>query len=233
MKKILLVTVLFAVISCSQEGYKSSKLKDQKDSSSYAIGADIARTFKRTGIEVNSEALYKGFYEYSSDTTKVKRTIKEDEIAKILEKFQQKLIAEKQAQSQKDGEKNLKAGKEFLEKNKSVAGVQVTASGLQYQVIKMGNGPKPTSNDKVKVHYTGSTIDGTIFDSSVQRGEPVVFPLTGVIPGWTEGLKLMPVGSKFKLFIPSELAYGERGAGDVIKPNSTLIFDVELIAIEK
>ncbi len=233
MKKILLVTVLFAVISCSQEGYKSSKLENQKDSASYAIGADIARTFKRTSIEVNSEALYKGFYEYSSDTTKVKRTIKEDEIATILEKFQQKLIAEKQAQSQKDGETNLKAGKDFLEKNKSVAGVQVTASGLQYQIVKMGNGPKPTSEDKVKVHYTGSTIDGAIFDSSVQRGEPVVFPLTGVIPGWTEGLKLMPVGSKFKFFIPSELAYGDRGAGDVIKPNSTLIFDVELIGIEK
>lgn len=119
----------------------------------------------------------------------------------------------------------------FLAKNKEKAGVSVTPSGLQYEVIKMGTGPKPTQNSTVKVHYTGTLIDGTEFDSSVKRNEPAQFPVSGVIPGWTEALQLMPVGSKFKLYIPENLAYGANKAGDVIKPFSTLIFEVELLEI--
>ena len=121
----------------------------------------------------------------------------------------------------------------FLADNKGKSGVTTTASGLQYEVVKMGNGPKPTTESMVKVHYTGTLIDGTEFDSSVKRNEPAQFPVSGVIPGWTEALQLMPVGSKFKLYIPQDLAYGENGAGDIIKPYSTLIFDVELLEIIK
>jgi FKBP-type peptidyl-prolyl cis-trans isomerase FklB len=127
---------------------------------------------------------------------------------------------------------NKVAGENFLEANKAVAGVQVTESGLQYKVEKMGKGKKPSATDKVKVHYHGTLIDGTVFDSSVERGEPIVFALNQVIPGWTEGVQLMPVGSKFTFYIPAELAYGERETGS-IKPYSALIFEVELIGIEK
>jgi FKBP-type peptidyl-prolyl cis-trans isomerase len=121
----------------------------------------------------------------------------------------------------------------FLSKNKEKAGVTTTASGLQYEVIKMGTGPKPTAQNTVKVNYVGSLIDGTEFDSSVKRNEPATFPVSGVIPGWTEALQLMPVGSKFKLFLPSTIAYGANGAGEVIKPFSTLVFEVELLEIVK
>ena len=128
---------------------------------------------------------------------------------------------------------NLTLGREFLEENAKKDSVKVTESGLQYMVLKEGKGAKPGATDTVTVHYTGTLIDGKVFDSSVERGEPATFPLNRVIPGWTEGLQLMSEGSKYRLFIPSELAYGERGAGDDILPNSTLIFDVELIKVTK
>ena len=128
---------------------------------------------------------------------------------------------------------NLTIGREFLEENAKNDSVKVTESGLQYMVLKEGNGAKPGPTDTVTVHYTGTLIDGKVFDSSVERGEPATFPLNRVIPGWTEGLQLMSEGSKYRLFIPSELAYGEKGAGDDILPNSTLIFDVELIKVTK
>ena len=128
---------------------------------------------------------------------------------------------------------NLTLGREFLAENAKNDSVKVTESGLQYMVLKEGNGAKPGPTDLVTVHYTGTLIDGKVFDSSVERGEPATFPLNKVIPGWTEGLQLMSEGSKYRLFIPSELAYGEKGAGEDILPNSTLIFDVELIKVEK
>jgi FKBP-type peptidyl-prolyl cis-trans isomerase FklB len=128
-------------------------------------------------------------------------------------------------------EANLRAGEEFLVNNKTREGVHTTASGLQYEVLTEGNGPKPKATDKVKCHYHGTLIDGTIFDSSVQRGQPATFPLNMVIKGWTEALQLMPVGSKYRLFLHPTLAYGERQTGAVIGPNSTLIFDVELLDI--
>ena len=131
------------------------------------------------------------------------------------------------------GEENLKKGQAFLEANKSKDGVKTTASGLQYIVMKEGAGAKPTLNDKVTTHYHGTLIDGTVFDSSVERGQPASFPVSGVIPGWTEALQMMTVGSKYKLFVPANLGYGERGAGGKIGPNSVLIFEVELISIDK
>ncbi|MDO9614559.1 MAG: FKBP-type peptidyl-prolyl cis-trans isomerase, partial [Bacteroidota bacterium] len=135
--------------------------------------------------------------------------------------------------SKAEADKNIKAGEEFLAANGSKAGVVTLPSGLQYEIITAGTGSKPTTADQVKCHYHGTTIDGKVFDSSVERGEPAVFPVGNVIPGWTEALQLMPVGSKWKLFIPAALAYGERGAGADIKPNSTLIFEVELLEIVK
>ena len=130
------------------------------------------------------------------------------------------------------GQENVAKGKAFLEENKKKAGVQTTASGMQYIVMKEGTGAKPGLNDKVTTHYHGTVIDGTVFDSSVERGQPASFPVSGVIPGWTEALQMMPVGSKWKLFLPSELAYGERGAGGKIGPNSVLVFEVELLSID-
>ena len=129
------------------------------------------------------------------------------------------------------GDKNKTEGEEFLAKNKEKEGVKTTDSGLQYEIIKEGTGPKPKETDKVKVDYTGTLIDGTVFDSSVQRGQPATFGVNQVIPGWTEALEMMPVGSKWKIYIPSDLGYGERGAGKDIGPNSTLIFEVELLDI--
>ena len=130
-------------------------------------------------------------------------------------------------------DKEKAKGAAFLAENKKKEGVVETASGLQYKVVKMGTGAKPTATDKVKVHYHGTLLDGTVFDSSVERGQPITFPLNQVIAGWTEGVQLMPVGSKFIFYIPSNLAYGDRAAGDKIKPGSTLIFEVELLDIEK
>jgi FKBP-type peptidyl-prolyl cis-trans isomerase len=142
------------------------------------------------------------------------------------------MMAKAQAESQKKGEGNKVKGEKFLAENKNAKGVTTTASGLQYSVIKEGTGPKPTASSTVKVHYTGKLLDGTTFDSSVDRGEPVEFPLNGVIPGWTEGLQLMNKGAKYKLYIPANLAYGDRGAGNAIGPNETLIFEVELLEIK-
>jgi FKBP-type peptidyl-prolyl cis-trans isomerase len=136
-----------------------------------------------------------------------------------------------EAAGEKEGQLNLEAGNAFLEENKGREGVKTTASGLQYEVITEGTGPIPSAEDRVRVHYHGTLIDGTVFDSSVERGEPAVFGVGQVIPGWTEALQLMPVGSKWKIYVPSELAYGERGAGADIGPNTTLIFEVELLEI--
>ena len=151
--------------------------------------------------------------------------------------FLQQKQAEKMEASRKANagiiETNHKAGEAFLAENKTKPGVVTTASGLQYMVIKEGTGPKPQPSDKVKCHYHGTLIDGTVFDSSIDRGEPIEFPVTGVIQGWVEALQLMPVGSKWKLFIPPSLAYGDNAAGPKITPGSTLIFDVELLDIVK
>lgn len=151
----------------------------------------------------------------------------------LLRREFDKINQRREAEKAEKGTANLELGKKFLEENKAKEGVVTLESGLQYQIITEGTGAKPALTDRVKCHYHGTLIDGTVFDSSVERNEPSVFPVNGVIKGWTEALQMMPVGSKWKLFIPSELAYGESGAGDKILPNSTLVFEVELIDIEK
>lgn len=194
------------------------------DKVSYALGLSIGNNFRASGIQnLQVEDFVKGLNDVLNET---KSEISYDEAKQILNEYFMKLHQERL-------ELNKKAGEEFLQINKGKAGVVTLPSGLQYQVLKQGEGNKPTTLDKVKCHYHGTLINGTVFDSSVQRGEPAVFGVSQVIPGWTEALQLMPVGSKWRLFIPSDLAYGERGAGEAIEPNSTLVFDVELLDIVK
>ena len=188
------------------------------DKVSYALGLSIGNNFLNSGIkDLNMDDFVNGM----TDVLKEKKpAISYDEAKQVINEYFMKLQKEKL-------EINKKAGEEFLAINRGRAGVVELPSGLQYQVLKTGNGPKPTATDKVKCHYHGTLINGTVFDSSVERGQPAVFGVNQVIPGWVEALQLMPVGSKWRLFIPSNLAYGEHGAGEMIEPNSTLIFDVK------
>jgi FKBP-type peptidyl-prolyl cis-trans isomerase FklB len=155
----------------------------------------------------------------------------EEEIRQTMMAFQKEMMAKQEEQMKKAGEKNKKEGEAFLAENKKKEGVITLPSGLQYKVIKAGQGKKPQASDKVTVHYRGTLINGTEFDSSIRRGQPATFPVSGIIPGWSEALQLMQEGAQWQLFIPPNLAYGERGAGNVIGPNSTLIFEVELISV--
>lgn len=194
------------------------------DKVSYALGLSIGNNFQNSGIKCLQ---VEDFVQGLSDVLNEKQpAISYDEAKKVINDFFLRLHKEKL-------EINKKAGEEFLSINKGRAGVVTLPSGLQYQVLQQGNGEKPKATDKVKCHYHGTLINGTVFDSSVERGTPAVFGVNQVIPGWVEALQLMPVGSKWRLFIPSNLAYGENGAGEMIESNSTLIFDVELLDIVK
>lgn len=194
------------------------------DKVSYALGLSIGNNFENSGIkDLQVEDFVKGLTDVLSGN---QPAITYDEAKEVINDYFMKLQKERL-------EINKKAGEEFLNINRHKAGVVELPSGLQYEVLKNGTGTKPTATDKVKCHYHGTLINGTVFDSSVQRGEPAVFGVSQVIPGWVEALQLMPVGSKWRLFIPSNLAYGENGAGNLIEPNSTLIFDVELLDIVK
>lgn len=211
-------------------GQEKIDLKNPQQRASYSIGADIGSNFKRQGIEVDSKAMAVGL----ADAIAGKTQLTEAEMKETLNTFRTEMMAKMQAKQKVAGEQNVKDGEAFLAANAKKDGVKVTSSGLQYKTIKPGAGKvSPKATDTVKVHYHGTTIDGTVFDSSVERGEPVSFPLNGVIPGWTEGVQLMKEGDKFQFVIPSKLAYGEQGAGGKIGPNSTLVFDVELLSIEK
>ncbi|MRG45955.1 FKBP-type peptidyl-prolyl cis-trans isomerase [Chitinophaga sp. SYP-B3965] len=200
-----------------------SIIKTSLDSVSYAIGNDLAQMLKGQGLDsLNLKVLFAAIQDQYAGK---KPLLSADEGTATVSKHIMKVKAEKAA-------KNKAVGEKFLAQNKTKPGVVTLPSGLQYQVITTGTGPKPALTDKVKVHYNGTLIDGTPFDSSIKRGEPLVIGLTGVIKGWTEVLQLMPVGSKWKVFIPADLAYGDRQAGADIKPGSTLIFDMELMGIE-
>jgi len=192
------------------------------DKISYALGLSIGNNFKASGVnDIDIEAFSKAIMDVLKDQ---KPSMSYDEAKQIINDF----FTELQGQRL---EINKKAGEEFLKINKEKEGVNTLPSGLQYTILKKGEGKIPVATDTVKVHYEGTLIDGTIFDSSIQRGQPASFGVTQVIQGWVEALQLMPVGSKWKLYIPSNLAYGEAGAGNSIEPNSTLIFDVELLDI--
>ncbi len=194
------------------------------DKVSYALGLSIGNNFQNSGINnLNVDEFVKGLKAVLEDT---KPELSYEESKEIINAYFMKLQTERL-------ELNKKAGEEFLAINKERPNVVTLPSGLQYEVLKAGEGEKPTASDKVKCHYHGTLINGQVFDSSEQRGEPAVFGVSQVIPGWVEALQLMPVGSKWRLFIPSDLAYGEHGAGDAIEPNSSLVFDVELLDIVK
>jgi FKBP-type peptidyl-prolyl cis-trans isomerase FklB len=205
-------------------------LKTQKEKASYAIGMNIGKNLKRDSVEVDPAILYRAL----KDAIAGNKLLLTDEEAKgALTALQTEVRAKEEAKIKAAAVENKKAGEEFLAANKSKEGVVTLPSGLQYKIIKEGTGPKPAADDTVLCHYRGTLVDTTEFDSSYKRGEPLKIPVGGVIKGWTEAIQLMPVGSKWQLFIPSNLAYGERGApGSPIGPNSTLIFDVELISIE-
>lgn len=192
------------------------------DKISYALGLSIGNNFLSTGIKnVDLESFIKGVQDVMNN---VPVAMSYEEAQQVMNEYFTKLQGERL-------ELNQKAGQEFLSINKERPGVATLPSGLQYEIIKEGNGPKPKATDQVECHYHGTLIDGTVFDSSVERGQPATFGVNQVIPGWVEALQLMPAGSKWKLFIPSNLAYGERGAGQSIEPNSTLIFEVEILNI--
>lgn len=204
---------------------------NQFDSLSYALGLSMGNNFRASGIEkINVQDFADGVAAvfYGSQPK-----MSYDEAKAEIQKFFTELEAKQQKAAAAMAEVNEKAGNEFLAENGKRAEVKTTASGLQYEVLKEGDGPTPTANDKVVVHYTGKLIDGTVFDSSEERGVPATFGVTQVIPGWVEALQLMTVGSTWRLFIPSALAYGPQGAGGVIGPNQTLIFDVTLLEIAK
>jgi len=200
------------------------RLANAVDSVSYSIGINVGMGLRQQNLsDANVQALLKGLEDVLKDR---KGQLTPEQASEVIQGF-----FTRQHSAKSDA--NKKSGERFLEENKGKPGIVTTASGLQYQIVKAGTGPKPTANDKVKAHYTGRLIDGTVFDSSVERGEPLEIPVNGVIQGWVEALQLMPVGSQWKLFIPANLAYGERGAGPQIGPNSTLVFDIELLEIVK
>jgi FKBP-type peptidyl-prolyl cis-trans isomerase FklB len=207
---------------------ETTALKTQKDKINYGIGVSVLRNFKQQGIEVDLDVVIKGM----KDAQAGKLLLTEEDLRKTLDAYQAEL-RQKHVQAMKAaGEINKKEGEAFLSANKKKEGVVTLPSGLQYKILKAGSGKKPTDTDTVECRYKGTLINGTEFDNSERTGKPVSFRVTGVIPGWTEALKLMPVGSKWQLFIPPQLAYGERGAGMQIGPNATLIFEVELLAIK-
>lgn len=205
-------------------------LKTQKDKISYSIGLDIGSTLKRQSIDVDESLMGSGIRDGLSGN---KPLLTDEQTKLIMSRFQKDMMEKQVAVRKASGEKNSAEGKKFLEENKKKEGVKTTASGLQYKVLKEGSGTSPKETDTVKVNYRGTTIDGKEFDSSYKRGQPATFPVNRVIKGWTEGLQVMKPGGKYQFFIPSDLAYGERGAGPDIGPNATLLFDVELIDVEK
>ena len=229
--KLQLIAVLGFVLLVSQVSAEEKPvLKDQKDKVSYSIGMNIGNNLKKQAIDVNPDALVYGIKDALSGG---KALITEQEVNDTLMAFQKEMASKQSERLKELGEKNKKEGEAFLAENKKKEGVITLPSGLQYKVIKEGTGETPKLTDTVTTNYRGTLIDGTEFDSSYRREQPATFPVKGVIPGWTEALQLMKVGSKWQLFTPSNLAYGERGAGRDIGPNAVLIFDVELLSIKE
>ncbi len=225
---VLAMTVLAA---CSQGQKGRVALKTEMDSVSYAIGADIGTNFKRSKLDdVNLDAMKMGLRDGLDSAS----MMDEETLQAVVQEYMMKLQKDQMAEEAKAGEASRMKGEEYLATNGKRDGVITTPSGLQYEVITMGTGDKPAATDRVRVHYAGTLIDGTEFDSSYKRGEPAEFGVNQVIPGWVEAIQMMPAGSKWKLHIPSDLAYGPGGApGGSIPPNSVLVFDVELLEVLK
>ncbi len=229
MKSFLTTGLMMAVLSPLSFAEKLT-LESDTQKASYLIGRNIGQSMQADGLELDLDLLFAGLKEASAGT---ESQIADADAQAVMQKFQQEMQAKAVAKQAEAAKANMEAGKAFLAENKEREGVTETESGLQYEVITAAEGDKPAATDTVKVHYHGTLTDGTVFDSSVDRGEPIEFPLNGVIPGWTEGVQLMPVGSKYKFYIPSDLAYGDRGSPPRIGPGATLVFEVELIEIIK
>jgi FKBP-type peptidyl-prolyl cis-trans isomerase FklB len=221
---VVALSVLFLVSLVNAQD--TPVLKNQKDKMSYIIGMDIGSNLKKQSIDIEPAFLARGIKDALAGG---KPLLTEQEIQETMGIFQKEMMAKQQAMANK----NKKEGEAFLNENKKKEGIKTLPSGLQYKVIKEGTGKKPKLTDTVTAHYRGTLIDGTEFDTSYKRGQPANFQVSGVIPGWTEALQLMGEGAKWQLFVPSNLAYGERGAGAVIGPNATLIFEVELISVQE
>jgi FKBP-type peptidyl-prolyl cis-trans isomerase FklB len=224
LQMVLALSVLFLVSQVNAQ--ENLVLKNQKEKTSYIIGMDIGNNLKKQSIDVDPNILAKGVKDALAGG---KPLLTEQEIRETMTAFQKEMMAKQEVVAKK----NKEQGDAFLAENKKKEGVKTLPSGLQYKVIKAGTGKKPKLSETVIAHYRGTLIDGTEFDSSYKRGQPATFQVSGVIPGWTEALQLMEEGAKWRLFIPSNLAYGERGAGGVIGPNATLVFEIELISIQE
>ncbi len=229
--KLSLASVLCAVlITTPVLAAEKPELKTQKEKASYVIGLDMGNSLKRNKVDVDVDILIAGLRDALSGA---KPLMTEQEMKETIMALQKDLQAKQQEQVKALSEKNKKEGEAFLEQNKKKPGVITMPSGLQYKILVNGKGKSPKATDTVTVNYKGTLIDGTEFDSSYKRGQPATFAVNGVIPGWTEALQLMKEGSKWQLFIPPNLAYGERGAGRDIGPNAVLIFEIELISIKQ
>jgi FKBP-type peptidyl-prolyl cis-trans isomerase FklB len=222
----LLVVALFATHAAAEE---AGTLSTQKEKTSYSIGMSIGKSLKADGLDVAIDSIARGIKDTLSGG---KTLLSEDEYQATLAALQSDLMKKRSEAANKIADRNKKEGEAFLAANGKKEGVVTLPSGLQYKVLKAGNGKSPAIDNTVETHYRGTLIDGTEFDSSYKRGQAVTFPVSGVIPGWIEALQKMKVGDKWQLFVPSNLAYGERGAGAQIGPNAALIFEVELISIK-
>lgn len=220
--------VLLALLVTQAGAQEAPTLKSQKEKVSYGIGVDVARNLKRQGVDADADLIIRGMRDELEGRTLL---IPDRELRRIMTAFQSELRAKQMQATKVAGEENRKKGDAFLAQNKSKAGVVSLPSGLQYRILKEGRGKRPADSDSVVCHYRGARVDGSEFDRS-EDGKPVTFKVAGVIPGFREALKLMPLGSRWQLFIPSQLAYGERGAGFEIGPYETLVFELELVAIK-
>jgi FKBP-type peptidyl-prolyl cis-trans isomerase FklB len=219
----LITTAVFAADA-------ASNLTSNQQMVSYSIGVDLGRNMAKQKLDLDINSLTAGLKDgFVGSQLK----LSDDKMKEVLMSFQKEFISKRNAEVQQKSQQNLKSGQDFLANNKKQAGIVTLPDGLQYKVVTMGTGPKPTETDTVKVDYTGTLINGTVFDSSEKQGQPISFKVNQVIKGWTEILQLMPVGSTFQVFIPSDLAYGAQAVGNVIGPNETLIFTIHLISIEK
>jgi len=234
-KGLIVLTGVIALMlgSCGKSSLKSTNLKSKEDSLSYAFGIVNYNALKTDSLVLDPMIVAKAMMDGKNGKPQMADNIARSYIMMFINKRDAAKAAKKAEVDKVKYKDYIDQNEVFLAKNKEKAGITTTASGLQYEVIKMGTGTKPTASDKVKVQYVGTLIDGTEFDSSIKRNQPATFPVSNVIPGWTEALQLMPVGSKFKLYLPAAIAYGASGAGEVIKPFSTLIFEVELLEIVK
>ncbi len=233
MKTIALAVLGFGMtsVSLAADPVPASVLSTDLDKLSYSVGVDLGKNFKRQSVDIKPDVMAQGMQDVLSGKTLL---LTDDEMKEVVTKFQQQIMAKRAAEASKLALENKTKGEAFLADNKAKPGVVTLPSGLQYKILTKGTGPKPSKDDTVTVEYTGKLLDGSVFDSTAKSGgKPAELKLNQVIPGWTEALQLMPVGSTWEIYVPGGLAYGERSIGNLIGPNATLIFNIHLIGIKK